>query len=164
LERSSLYWNMSTLFYILSAKNTPFVQHTAGTRVRHVMHELGIARSIVDIVREESSRLGLRPKTVELKIGSLSDVVPQALDFALEAATADNELTGVRFKTSVAPTTMKCRACEATFEVNGPDFTCVTCGLADVDLVSGQELEVSSIEFWEEDTRKAGDHDGENRA
>jgi hydrogenase nickel incorporation protein HypA/HybF len=62
------------------------------------MHELSIALSLVEAVSEELVRLGERVslRSVHVRVGPLSGVVPEALAFAFEVAANDTAIAGVR--------------------------------------------------------------------
>ena len=46
------------------------------------MHELAIAQSVVEFLEKEQTRRGLAAiKAVGLRIGEMSDLVPEALEF-----------------------------------------------------------------------------------
>ena len=64
------------------------------------MHELSIALSLVDAVCEELPRLGdgARVRAVRVRVGPLSGVVPGALSFAFDVASADSALAGARLE------------------------------------------------------------------
>jgi hydrogenase nickel incorporation protein HypA/HybF len=55
------------------------------------MHELSIAQGILDIVREhvpEGQSAGVR--TIEVRVGRMSGVVPESLEFCFEALVLDS--------------------------------------------------------------------------
>ncbi|MBX2991047.1 MAG: hydrogenase maturation nickel metallochaperone HypA [Bacteroidetes bacterium] len=57
------------------------------------MHELSIAESIVDIIRQYFEEKELpRVYDVSVKIGALAGVVPDSLEFSFAAITADTPL------------------------------------------------------------------------
>lgn len=61
------------------------------------MHELSIAMSLVETVCEELPRLGrVSVKSVRIRVGPLSGVVPDALAFAFDVAAADSPIAGAR--------------------------------------------------------------------
>lgn len=64
------------------------------------MHELSIAMSLVDAVCEELPRLGDRVsiRSVRVRVGPLSGVVPDALAFAFDVAAAESPLAGARLE------------------------------------------------------------------
>ena len=62
------------------------------------MHELSIALSLIDAVCDELTRLGdgVSVRTVRVRVGPLSGVVPDALSFAFDVAAAESAIAGAR--------------------------------------------------------------------
>jgi hydrogenase nickel incorporation protein HypA/HybF len=62
------------------------------------MHELSIALNLIDAICEELPRIGDRVsvRSVRVRIGPLSGVVPDALAFAFEVAAGDSPIAGAR--------------------------------------------------------------------
>lgn len=57
------------------------------------MHEIGIAASVMDVVRKEvGMRPGTRAITVGLRIGELAGVDPESLRFGFDALVKDSDL------------------------------------------------------------------------
>jgi hydrogenase nickel incorporation protein HypA/HybF len=107
------------------------------------MHELSIAESVVESVRE---RTGDRQVTiVRLRVGRLSGVVPDALRFCFELVAAGTPLEGAELQIEEPHGVAHCRSCERDFEIDIPILLC-DCGSADVSVRSGDELQVKSVE------------------
>ena len=107
------------------------------------MHELAIAESVVATVLE---RTGDRHVSlVRLRVGRLAAVVPDALAFSFELATAGTPLAGAALEVLEQPGRARCRVCESDFDLDDPILLC-PCGSADVLLVSGRELAIASVE------------------
>ena len=66
------------------------------------MHELSIALRIVELVEDQltSEPPGTLVCAVDIRIGDLSSVVPEALQFAWEPATAGTRLQGAALRIS----------------------------------------------------------------
>lgn len=107
------------------------------------MHELAIAESVVSSVLE---RTGERPvSSVRLRVGRLAGVVPDALRFSFELATAGTPLAGAALEIVEEPGRAHCRSCSVDFDLADPFLLC-SCGSADVELLSGRELTVASVQ------------------
>ena len=105
------------------------------------MHEVSIAQSIVSAVVDA---VGGEPvESVEVTVGALAGVVPVALEFAWDVATAGTSLEGAALLVDEVPTTVYCTECA---RVVAPElgFLCPTCGRLCGDVRSGRELEVRS--------------------
>lgn len=106
------------------------------------MHELAIAESIVSTVL---GRTGGRVSVVRLQVGRLSGVVPDALTFCFELAAVGTALEGATLEIEEQSGMAHCRDCETDFSMRDAFLLC-DCGSADVLLLSGRELQVTSVE------------------
>lgn len=106
------------------------------------MHELAIAEGLVDAVTERLP--GARITAVRLEIGALSGVVADSLRFCFDLATEGTPLEGALLEIDEPVARCECRACGAGFEPGGPIPLC-PCGSADVAVVSGQQLSLTSV-------------------
>ncbi len=116
------------------------------------MHELSIALSILDAVEEQSrQRGGVRITAVHLKIGPLSGVVPQALvRGAFEMAREETDFPDCQMQIEETPVLIRCPKCLTERAVESiQNMSCVVCGTATSDVVSGRELEVCAMEISE---------------
>jgi hydrogenase nickel incorporation protein HypA/HybF len=107
------------------------------------MHELAIAESVVSSVLERTGDRHV--SVVRLRVGRLAGVVPDALDFCFELAAAGTPLEGASLEIIEEHGRAHCRSCETDFTLNDAILLC-DCGSADVALLSGRELSVTSVE------------------
>ena len=107
------------------------------------MHELAIAESVVSSVLDRTGDRHV--SVVRLRIGRLAGVVPDALSFCFELATAGTPLEGATLEIVEERGRAHCRTCGADFDLADSILLC-DCGSADVELVSGRELSVTSVE------------------
>jgi hydrogenase nickel incorporation protein HypA/HybF len=109
------------------------------------MHELSVAEAIADAV---SARAGSRPATeARVRIGYLRQVVPDALTFAWSMITDGSALDGCALVVEHVPATVACRACGAQTTLSIPVLVCGDCGTTDVELITGDEFLLVSIEL-----------------
>ncbi|MCX2749644.1 hydrogenase maturation nickel metallochaperone HypA [Arthrobacter sp. MI7-26] len=107
------------------------------------MHELSITQSLVYAVLECT---GERPVTgVNLRIGPLSGVLPDAMRFCFDIVSAGTSLAGAQLKIDEPKGQARCRSCGTEFELEDLILLC-PCGSADVEVLSGRELMVMSVE------------------
>src|SRR5919109_59894 len=109
------------------------------------MHELSIADAIVTIARDHAQ--GRRVASVEVKVGRLRQVVPDALEFAFELVAAGTEVEGARLDVEHVGPRVYCGKCEIETEVTGFPLACGNCGSVDVHVIAGDELLVDSLEL-----------------
>ena len=111
------------------------------------MHELSIARSLIEIACEEAKKRHLDVQAVHVKIGVLSGVVTQALLFAYDIAVENTPLSGTRLVVEEAPVRVFCHSCKVESTLEGmQNFACSKCGAVSGDLRGGQELNLTSLE------------------
>lgn len=119
------------------------------------MHELSIAQSVVEIAcRHATSRrgtgsTGARVTKVELKVGYLRQVVPTALAFSFELVSQGTPVEGAELEIDAVPAVGVCRACGAETRLEHFPLQCGACAGFDLEIVSGEELEVVALEMEE---------------
>ena len=115
------------------------------------MHEMSIAMHIIEIASRAipPGMAGARVEAINLRVGRLSSVVPETLRYCFDAAVAGTPMHGAVLNCDLIPIAVACRACDARSEQVAFPFSCPDCECTDVDLVSGRELLVVSVEFTE---------------
>jgi hydrogenase nickel incorporation protein HypA/HybF len=113
------------------------------------MHEFSIASAVLDTAVRHAG--GRRVTVVSVRFGRLRQVVPDSLEFAFGVLSREGPCEGARLEWEVVPARLRCEACAREWEIELPDFRCPTCGTAEVEVLTGEELEVESIEVSEEE-------------
>ena len=118
------------------------------------MHEMGIALQIVEIATASipSDCGNVRVAKVNLKIGKLAAVVPDSLRFCFDVAVKDTPLDGAKLAIEELPVVARCNECHTQWTIKGPAFKCENCDSGSLEIISGRELDIESIEIAEEDT------------
>ncbi len=112
------------------------------------MHELAVAQSLVEIVEQEARPYGgARVTRIWLRIGRLSAVVPDALRFAFDVITRGGIAEGALLEIEEVPLRIRCHQCREVFVAEDPFMICPRCEGVDVEMVSGRELEIRSMEI-----------------
>ena len=114
------------------------------------MHEFSIASAVVDTAVRHAA--GRRVTVVSVRAGRLRQVVPDSLAFAFGLVTRETVCEGARLAYEEVPARLRCDACDAEWEIEMPVFRCPTCGGGEVEVLTGEELEVESIEVTEEES------------
>jgi hydrogenase nickel incorporation protein HypA/HybF len=117
------------------------------------VHELAIAQALADIA--EASARGRRVVAVEVRVGHLRQVVPDALAFAFELVSHGTVLEGAELVLEEVAPAGRCRDCGAEGPLGALPLACGACGSFDVEVRRGEELLVEAIEI-EEDTVMTG--------
>jgi hydrogenase nickel incorporation protein HypA/HybF len=119
------------------------------------VHELSIAEAIVAIASRHAD--GARVERVEVKVGHLRQVVPDALGFAFELVTAGTPLEGAELVFEEVPAAGRCRACGAETDFLELPLACGGCGGFDLELLRGEELLVDALVLEREGVSSCGD-------
>jgi len=110
------------------------------------VHELAITESLVAAVAERLP--DQRISCVRLEIGALSGVVADSVRFCFELVTEGTGLEGARLEIDEPAALCRCHACGAEFEPDWPVALC-PCGSADVSVLSGHQLKITSVQLAE---------------
>ena len=111
------------------------------------MHELAIANSIVETVQQEVERQHLPPvEKIVVRLGALSDIVPEALLFNYEIITRDTSFAKTQLEIEVVPLEGKCGDCGQNFPVEDYIFSCPECNSGNIEVIRGEELDIAYIE------------------
>jgi len=115
------------------------------------MHELSIANSILNIVLDEIKNKDLpEVKAIGLKIGSLSGILPDSLQFGFDAIKLDTPLHNTKLEIEEIQISGTCIDCSKLFKVNDLVFECPYCNSASIKMEEGQELDITYLEVDEE--------------
>lgn len=111
------------------------------------MHELSIAQSILDTVISEAVKRELKQvNIIGLRIGAMTDIVPEALEFGFNALKADTILSNTSLKIETVPIKGYCEKCSERFEVNEFIFVCPQCYSNKIKTEQGSELDIAYLE------------------
>ena len=113
------------------------------------MHELSIAQSLAEMAGEAAQAAGATAvRSVQLRLGVLSGVVADALQFGWEIVTADTLLAGAQLVVVEAPVVIYCATCQANGVLASVQYLrCPTCGAPLTKIVQGRELELIALEI-----------------
>lgn len=111
------------------------------------MHELSLCRAVAGVV--SSNAAGRPVREVRLQIGHFRQVVPSTLQFCWGIVTDGTDLGGCGLRIEHVPAVARCRGCGAETTLEHPVLVCAPCGGRDVELLSGEEFLVHSMELAE---------------
>jgi hydrogenase nickel incorporation protein HypA/HybF len=112
------------------------------------MHELSIMESALDQACSQAQAAGAsRIHAIRLRIGALSGVVPEALEFAFEALAPGTLAEDAKLEIEHVPARFKCGECAREFEAGDLFSLCPDCQTPSRDLQAGREMELASLEI-----------------
>jgi hydrogenase nickel incorporation protein HypA/HybF len=111
------------------------------------MHEYSITESILALALEKAGEAKASKITrINLVIGELSGVVGECVQFYFDFLSKDTIASGAGLSFESTPTKLRCRHCETVFSPNNHDWCCPDCHEAGVEIISGRECYMESIE------------------
>ena len=115
------------------------------------MHELSIASSLLEKVLEERERHGGgRITEINLRVGKLSHIMPEPLEFAFQILAKDTAAEKARINIERVPVALKCRTCGWEGDAAESSFDCARCKSSDVEIAAGMELVLASFTLDQE--------------
>jgi len=121
-------------------------------------------QSTLDIALEWAGRQGAdRIHKLGMRVGALSGVVPDALEFAFEVLREGTPAAEAALEVEYVPLRIYCPACAREYTIDGYWYTCPDCNGVDTEVRQGRELEIAYVELsveGESDGANAGALDG----
>ena len=108
------------------------------------MHEMSITQGIIELCLEHAGKR--RIHSVDIEIGELGSVVPEAIEFCFEACSRDTLLHGARLNIFRIPGSGQCLECSRTTSLTELYGSCCHCGSNRVTILTGEEMRVREIE------------------
>lgn len=112
------------------------------------MHELSIAHNLVEIAIETAELNEMKKvEALHVRIGVLSGVVKEALEFSFDIATEGTTIEGARLEIEEIPLKIYCSQCNDEYVLQ--DLTpikCPKCHKRTGDIIEGKEIELYSLE------------------
>lgn len=111
------------------------------------MHELSLSSAIVATVTKHAG--GRQVSVVNVRVGQLRQVVADTLEFYFGFVARGTVCEGAKLELEAVPARLRCGPCGHEWGIDIPAFRCPTCQGSDVQVASGNEFEVESIEIEE---------------
>ena len=117
------------------------------------MHELTVAIQIRKALETELASDGadLVADSVLVQVGALTGIVPEALEFAWPHAVSDSEsLSAARLEIDWIDVQVQCRPCSGVQTITElRSMRCPVCRSPEVEVMSGDELDIVSVDVRE---------------
>lgn len=112
------------------------------------MHELSVAESIVDIVRDYVPEAELaNVRKIKVRVGEFSGVVTDSLVFCYEAIKVDTVLKDSMLDIEKVPFLVHCNECNEDTTNEYGLRSCAKCGGFKTEVISGTDMKVAEIEL-----------------
>lgn len=117
------------------------------------MHELAVCQALIEqveqVAREQQAD---RVSCINLAIGALSGVEPQLLEQAWPLAAAGSVAREATLHIEPVPVRVHCDQCNRDSDASASRLVCKHCGNWRTTLIGGDELLLTQVEFYREQT------------
>ncbi len=83
---------------------------------------------------------------INMVLGELSGIVDESVKFYFDFLSKDTAASGASLCFEKIPTRLRCRHCQAVFPPQAQDWSCPDCHEAGIEIISGRECYLESIE------------------
>ena len=110
------------------------------------MHEMSIAMNVVEIVTDTAKKNKAKKiNLIELDVGALSGIIPDALEFCFESACKGTIAENSELKLNLIKADAECENCSNKFKTAEMVSKCPKCGEMVFQISGGRELKVRAI-------------------
>jgi hydrogenase nickel incorporation protein HypA/HybF len=111
------------------------------------MHELSLMEGLLESVETAARDAGaLRVMSIHLKIGVMTEVVDESLEFAFEVLSQDTLSEGADLTVERIEPVSRCLDCGMEFMHDRYHLACPDCGSFATQLIAGREMLIDNIE------------------
>ena len=109
------------------------------------MHELALAEGILAIALDAAAEQ--KVDRIRLQVGQLQHVTQDSLQFSFDLMAEGTCAAEAKIVMEQIPARFRCKTCDSEGEVQLPLFQCLSCGAQDLQVLSGEEMIVESVEL-----------------
>ena len=111
------------------------------------MHEMALAEGILDIVLSYADKNGAKKVSeISVLVGEMTGVVPESLVFCFTSLSKGTKAENAKLVLKHVPLMGKCLDCGLETKIEHYNFTCPNCASVRMEVISGRELRVESLE------------------
>lgn len=116
------------------------------------MHELAVTQSILSITQMHARQANASKVTdIYLVIGKLSSIIDDSVQFYWDIVSQGTICAGAALHFERIPARLACRQCGQVYTLEGDLTPCPACGGSSIEVISGDEFHVGSIEINREE-------------
>ena len=111
------------------------------------MHEMALAKGVLDIVESYAVNNNAKKVTeITVLVGEMTGVVWESLEFCFQALSQNTMAEGAKLIMKPVPLIGRCGKCGNQEPIENYKFICSACGSSQIQIISGRELRVESLE------------------
>lgn len=111
------------------------------------MHEMSLTESLVELIENEREKQGFsRVRSVQVALGALGHVDPDAVRFCFDAVARGTIVEGARLDIRTVPGQAWCLDCAKTISIADRMAACPECGQHRLQVTGGNDLRLDELE------------------
>ena len=111
------------------------------------MHEYSVTKELVDLCNREAEQNDIKQiYRVRITIGRFTGFSSDAIRFYFEYLCPGTRCEDAELIFREMPIQIRCGGCQISSTIEQPIMACPVCGGTDIEIISGRELAVESIE------------------
>jgi hydrogenase nickel incorporation protein HypA/HybF len=111
------------------------------------MHEVSIMAQTLEIALENAAKQDAQKiHRLKMRIGTISGVVPEALNFAFDVVTEGTIAQGANLEIEIVQVICYCSHCQIEFQPPDLFYECPQCDRLSNKIIAGREIELTSLE------------------
>jgi hydrogenase nickel incorporation protein HypA/HybF len=111
------------------------------------MHEFAVTNSILAIVLEKARESRAKKVTkIDLQVGRLTGFVPECIQLQFDILSRGTIAAGAGLSFHQPLVNLRCRRCDVAYTTDSFDLICPDCHNMDIEILSGSELYIESME------------------
>jgi hydrogenase nickel incorporation protein HypA/HybF len=111
------------------------------------MHEYSVTKSLVELCNLEADKNNIKMIVkINLQVGRFTGFSPDSIEFYFEHLKVGTKCSNAKIEFEEIPIKIKCHNCGKQHVIDEPILLCPDCGSEEIDLLTGREFFVASIE------------------
>lgn len=111
------------------------------------MHEFSITKALVDLCNTEAEKNNLtKIYKIHLKVGKFTGFSSDSIEFYFEHLKPNTKCQDAHISFTEVPIRIRCASCGKENVIDEPILVCPDCGKMSIEVISGREFFVESIE------------------
>jgi len=111
------------------------------------MHEFSVTKSLIELCNQEAKKNGLQKVSkIKIRLGKFTGFSADAIKFYFDYLSNDTRCAHAKLIFKEVPIYIKCSNCDYKGTIEEPIFFCPKCGKEQIEIISGREFYVESLE------------------
>ncbi len=111
------------------------------------MHEFSVTKSLIELCEQEAKKNDInRVYRIHIKLGKFTGFSAESIKFYFNYLSPETRCHNAEIIFEEIPIKIQCHNCDKSSTIDEPIMLCPACGSQDIEIISGREFYVESIE------------------